>query len=320
MNNYIAFGPVPSRRLGRSLGINNIYDKTCSYSCVYCQLGKTTDLYYERKKFYTKEQIYESARNKVNKAINRNEKIDYITFVPDGEPTIDINLGKEIIELKKLGIKIAVITNSSLIYREEVRNDLYEADLVSLKIDSVDNDLWVHINRPHPKLKLNEIKEGIEKFTKEYKGKIITETMLIGNINYEGVLSNIGEFIKSLKNVDTSYLSIPIRPPADKGVVPPSEKMINEAYHIMASILGESKVEYLIGYEGSEFSYTGNTEENLLSIMSVHPMREEAVHEFLKKANEDSTIIDKLIKENKVVKLFYENKTFYMRKIKSQQN
>ncbi|MGC8581396.1 MAG: radical SAM protein [Thermoplasmata archaeon] len=320
MNNYIAFGPVPSRRLGRSLGINNIYDKTCSYSCVYCQLGKTTDLCYERKEFYTKEQIYESAKNKVNEAIHRNEKIDYITFVPDGEPTIDINLGEEIMELKKLGIKIAVITNSSLIYREDVRNDLYKADLVSLKIDAVDNDMWIHINRPHHKLKLNEIKNGIEKFTKEYKGKIITETMLIGNINYNGALTNIGEYIKTLKNVDTSYLSIPIRPPADKGVVPPNEKMINEAYHIMSSILGENKVEYLIGYEGSEFSYTGNTEENLLSIMSVHPMREEAVHEFLKKANEDSTLIDKMIKENKVVKLFYENNTFYMRKIKSQQN
>ena len=148
----IAFGPVPSRRLGKSLGINNIPNKFCSYDCIYCQVGRTLNKTIKRRNFYKVEDIIQSVEKKINNLKNRHEKIDYITYVPDGEPTLDINLKKEVEELKKLNIPIAIITNTSLMYREDVRNDLMDFDLVSLKINTVEEKLWKIIDRPHKDL------------------------------------------------------------------------------------------------------------------------------------------------------------------------
>jgi wyosine [tRNA(Phe)-imidazoG37] synthetase (radical SAM superfamily) len=107
----IVFGPVPSRRLGRSVGINNIPPKICSYACVYCQLGRTLKMQIERKAYYNVEDITKEVREKVEELKERGEKIDYLTFVSDGEPTLDVNIGNEIEALRPLGFKIAVITN-----------------------------------------------------------------------------------------------------------------------------------------------------------------------------------------------------------------
>ena len=123
----ITFGPVPSRRLGRSLGINNIPPKICTYSCVYCQLGRTIKMQADRRAFYEPEKVFQDVKNKVEKAKGKGETIDYLTFVPDGEPTLDINLGREIELLRPLGIKVAVISNSSLIWREDVIADYDQA-------------------------------------------------------------------------------------------------------------------------------------------------------------------------------------------------
>jgi len=98
------FGPVPSRRLGRSLGINNIPPKICSYSCVYCQLGRTLRMEIERRAFYEPEELIRAVRERVEELREGGERIDYLTFVPDGEPTLDSNLGEEIAALKDLGI------------------------------------------------------------------------------------------------------------------------------------------------------------------------------------------------------------------------
>ena len=134
----IAFGPVPSRRLGRSLGINNIPPKVCSYSCAYCQVGKTIQMEAQRRPYYSPQEIYEEVKEKVESSRSQGLAIDYLTFVPDGEPTLDANLGKEIDMLKPLGIKMAVISNASLIWDESVREDLKKADWVSVKVDALD--------------------------------------------------------------------------------------------------------------------------------------------------------------------------------------
>jgi wyosine [tRNA(Phe)-imidazoG37] synthetase (radical SAM superfamily) len=130
----IAFGPVPSRRLGRSLGINNIPAKVCTYSCVYRQVGRTDTLQVERCPFYEPDEIFKIVREQVMKANKKSESIDYLTFVSNGEPTLDVNLSGEIDQLKSMGIKIAIITNASLVFREDVRADLMKADWVSLKM------------------------------------------------------------------------------------------------------------------------------------------------------------------------------------------
>ena len=179
----IIFGPVPSRRLGRSLGVNNIPPKVCSYSCIYCQVGATDSMSIKRKEFYSSDQIYYEVAEKVRQLNKVGEKIDNITFVPDGEPTLDINIGNTIEKLKSFGIKIAVITNASLIWDIQVQKDLMKADWVSLKIDSVIENIWRKINRPHGLLDLQKILHGIEEFAASFRGILVTETMLVKGVN-----------------------------------------------------------------------------------------------------------------------------------------
>ena len=313
----LAFGPVPSRRLGKSLGINNIPAKTCSYSCLYCQLGRTINTTTERQAFYNPEDIFMEVKRKVDEAISRNEKIDYLTFVPDGEPTLDVNLGKTISILKQIEIPIAVITNASLIWRNGVKEDLLEANLTSLKVDVVSEDLWRRINRPHKDLKLNGILEGVTEFANEFEGTIVSETMLIDGINHEDEFEKIVDFLKNLKRLDKAYIAIPTRPPAEEWVKPANEEILNAAFQVFAEKLGADRVEFLIGYEGNAFAFTGRVEEDLLSITAVHPMRKEAVEEFLKKANTDWRVIERLFEEDKLVELEYEGNKYYMRRLLS---
>jgi wyosine [tRNA(Phe)-imidazoG37] synthetase (radical SAM superfamily) len=313
----LAFGPVPSRRLGKSLGINNIPAKTCSYSCVYCQLGRTINMATERQAFYTSEDIFKEVKRKVDEASSRNERVDYLTFVPDGEPTLDINLGKEISILKQIEIPIAVITNASLIWREDVKENLLEMDLVSLKVDAVSEDLWRRVNRPHKDLKLDAILEGIREFANEFEGTVISETMLIDGINYGDEFEKTADFLKNLKRLDKAYIAIPTRPPAEEWVKPAKEETLNTAFQIFSEKLGADRVEYLIGYEGNAFAFTGRVEEDLLSITAVHPMRKEAVKEFLKKANANWHVIEKLLEEDKLIELEYEGNRYYMRRLSS---
>ena len=309
----IAFGPVPSRRLGHSMGINNIPPKICTYSCVYCQVGKTLNMQVERKVFYKPEEIVQSVERKVREAKERGEPVDYLTFVPDGEPTLDINLGKEIELLKTSGIKIAVITNSSLIWKEDVRNELGRADWISLKIDAVTEDSWRKINRPHRYLKQDEILRGILEFSRTFEGELTTETMLNKDFNDNlEEIEKISSFIAKI-NPNKSYIAIPTRPPAEKSSKPPVEQAINMAFQVFKE--KSIHTEYLIGYEGNAFAFTGNVEDDLLSITSVHPMREDGVNRLLVKAKSGWNVIEKLMHEGKLTEVEYKNKKFYIRKL-----
>lgn len=307
------FGPVPSRRLGRSLGINNIPSKYCSYSCIYCQVGRTKNLTIKRRKFYDVSSIL----NELIPVLNRlgEKSIDYITFVPDGEPTLDINLGKIAREIREItDIPLAILTNSSLLFMEDVRNDLTYFNLVSLKIDSVIDKIWRKINRPYGKLDINKILEGIIEFRDIYNGKIITETMIIKNINdsIENFKSNI-DFISSI-DVDKAYISIPIRPPAEKWVLPSTKDKIVEAHEIYREKLGD-RVELLIKPEGEKFlSSTGEIVEDFLATISVHPMREDYAYKFIEKSGEiPSKILKKLLEEKKISRIKYRGKYFYIK-------
>ena len=191
----ITFGPVPSRRLGRSLGINNIPPKSCTYSCVYCQLGRSIKMTAEPRFFYKANDIQNNVRD------------------------------------------------------------------------------------------LNDSEEQMTK---------------------------IAHFIKQI-SPDTSYLSIPTRPPAEKWVQPPTEEALICAYHLLNAAI--KNVEYLIGYEGNAFAFTGDVKKDLLAITAVHPMREEAVYEFLQKAGADWSTVEKLIKNGLMIKKTFQANTFYARKL-----
>lgn len=311
-NKSIIFGPVPSRRLGRSVGINNIPPKICSYSCIYCQLGRTINMQSERQVFYQPEKILTVVKEKLEETKRIGEKIDYLTFVADGEPTLDINLEQEINLLKPLGIPIAVITNTSLIWQKDVRNALMRSDLVSLKIDTVEEKAWRKLDRPHRLLKLSSILDGALEFIKIFKGKLITETMLSANVNDTDVsLRATADFLSLLRPV-TAYLSIPTRPPAEKWVQSPDEHVINRAYQIFE---GKVKyVEYLTGYEGNAFALTGNIKKDILSITAVHPMRNDSVDKFLKRAGANWEIVHQMVEKGLLIETAYGKNKFYVRR------
>lgn len=311
----LVFGPVPSRRLGRSMGINNIPPKICTYSCVYCQLGRTLKLQSDRQAFYEPEELLREVQDKVEKARLAGESVDYLTFVPDGEPTLDIHLGAEIALLKPLGIKIAVITNSSLLWREEVRAALAQADWVSLKMDAVLEEVWRRVDRPHGSLRLPAILDGALEFAQSFAGQLVTETMLVEGVN-DGVAASgaVSDFLARLKP-QTAYLAIPTRPPAEAWVRSPDEEVINRDYQILQRQV--ANVEYLVGYEGNAFAFTGDVAGDLLSITSVHPMREDAVHEFLGRAEADWAVVRGLIAAGQLVETTYEGRKFYVRKLNS---
>ena len=271
----------------------------------------------KRQVFYKPEDISEEVKKKVNGAFLRNETIDYLTFVPDGEPTLDLDLGKTIALLKETKIPIAVLTNASLIWQNDVREDLLEANMVSLKVDAISEDLWKKVNRPTRSLKLDKVLEGITEFTEEFKGKVISETMLLDGVDYETESEKIATFLKNLKSLSKAYISVPTRPPTERWVKPAKEETLNAAFQVFSEKLNADRAEYLIGYEGNAFAFTGKMEEDLLSITAVHPMRKEAVEKFLKKANADWQIIHKLLQEGKLREVEYEGNTYYMRKLLS---
>jgi len=307
------YGPVPSRRLGRSLGINNIPTKECSYSCVYCQAGKTTRLRSERSSFFRPEELLEEVAETVERLRGRGESVDYLSFVPNGEPTLDVNLGRTIELLKPLGIRIAVITNSSLLWRSDVREDLSKADWVSVKVDTVREDLWRTLNRPCPSLRLADLLEGVRSFAEMFPGTLETETMLVRGVNDSGDdLKRTGAFIAPL-NPARACLSAPVRPPSEHWVEPPTEDTLNTAFQMYREC--GLPAEMLVDFEGTSFSSAGDVGEDLLAITSVHPMREDAVREYLAHRNADWRTVRELIETGRLVATDYRESRFYVRKI-----
>lgn len=311
--NSITFGPVPSRRLGRSLGVNHILPKVCTYSCVYCQVGRTTRMRTERSAFYQPEQILAEVQAHVARARAAGEPIDYLAFVPDGEPTLDINLGRMVALLKPLGIPIAVISNATLLWQEAVQADLQQADWVSLKVDAVQEAIWRRVDRPHRRLKLPLIHEGMLAFSSTFRGKLVTETMLLDGLNDdEAHLRQLADFLGRLEP-DTAYLSTPTRPPAESWVRPADETALNRAYQLVAERVGH--VECLIGYEGNAFASTGDAAQDLMSITAVHPMREDAVRAFLACTGADWAMVDELVARGQMIRVEYVGRAFYARKL-----
>ena len=310
----ISFGPIPSRRLGKSLGINNITStKTCSYSCIYCQVGLTHNYSFEREVFYEPSVIFDEVQEHLSK-LTQSDKPDYLTFVANGEPTLDIHLGESIEKLKILNIPIAVITNASLLNDPQVREELQLADWVSVKIDVGNESIWKKINRPLAKVDFKEYVKGLITFSKEFKGLLVSETMLV-----EGVNDNAKDVLQTATLVSSvnpyiAYISVPTRPPALNLDGPPNELIVNEAYQIFSD--KGINTELILGFEGTHTGFTGNALEDIINICSVHPIREDTMQELLKKNQVDQTILETLLYNKYVQKIEYNSNTFYIRKFR----
>jgi len=307
----IVFGPVPSRRLGQSLGINNIPPKACSYSCVYCQIGRTNHMRVKRCTFYKPEEIFAQTKQKLSDI--GGERVDYLSFVPDGEPTLDIHLGRHIDLLRSLGIKIAVITNASLLWMDEVKEDLLKADWVSVKIDAASHEVWKKIDRPHGALELNKVLQGAVDFAKRFQGELVTETMLVRGINDDVAhVKETADLIQCI-NPNKAYLLVPTRPPAETGVVKPTAEKLRNAYDIFRQ--KGIQAECIAGDEEDSFYFADDFVNDLLSISAVHPVREDVILNLLEKRGLDWSVIKQMIDSKLICSYEYNGKRFYKRNL-----
>ncbi|MGD8474633.1 MAG: radical SAM protein, partial [Anaerolineae bacterium] len=193
-----------------------------------------------------------------------------------------------------------------------VRQDLMDADWVSLKVDAVEEVAWRQIDRPHGSLDLSSILDGMPSFASKYTGELVTETMLVSGVNDgERHLEALAGFLARLQP-NRAYLSIPTRPPAEPWARAPDEQAVNRAYQILQSEV--QQVECLIGYEGNAFAFTGDVEEDLLSITAVHPMREDAVSQFLARAEATWAVVEQLVAQDRLVQADYDGYRYYLRR------
>lgn len=304
----IAFGPIPSRRLGNSLGVNNIPPKHCSYSCVYCQVGPTPHPETLRRRFYAPESVVRSVARKTADCWAAGRRIDAVSFVPDGEPTLDARLGLEIRGVKTLGVPVAVFTNGSLLHREEVRTELAAADLVSVKVDSAQESVWRRIDRPPRLLAFEDVIAGVIEFARTYEGTLVTETMLVDGVNdAPESISCLAELLERIAP-RTAYLAVPTRPPADPRVRVPGLCVLKRAQAILEEHV--ANVELLSGERAGSYAPTSQPIDDLLAILAVHPMRMVEVESFLKRADLGHDVLPRLVDEGRVRLVQHRGQTF----------
>ena len=266
------FGPVPSRRMGQSLGISPIPKKTCNYSCAYCQLGRTEKRTNERRVFFPPQEILAE----LDGCLQDLEKCDVVTIVGEGEPTLYAALGELIDGIHQRTDKpVAVITNGALLGDPQVRADLCRADIVLPSLDSFDEKSWHRTDRPHPTLKYEEVVEGLRTFTHEFTGQIYLEIMLMDGIN--DTPEDLEKFRQELTTLryDRVYINTPVRPPAEPGI----RVSTPETLALATEMLGGISIESLAA--GSFFSEVADDYEAILSIIGRHPMNQHEIASFL---------------------------------------
>lgn len=305
------FGPIPSRRLGLSLGIHNLPFSTCTFNCIYCQAGPTIHRRVRRGHFFTSARIAGAVETHLASIGDTAATVDHLTFVPDGEPTLDRNLGNHIEAVRPLGIPSAVLTNSALIDDPVVRADLARADWVSLKLDGVRTPVWRAINRPHRGLSLQPVLDGMLAFREMFSGTLVTETMLVAGINDDPEhLGELADFLHLLQP-ELAYLTTPIRPPALPWVAGPDPDALNSAYYILSG--GFERVVCLDSGLPGRIPTTGSPSEDLVAIATVHPMTRWEVKAFLVRAERPWELVDALLAEGRLVEVEYGGTVFYRR-------
>lgn len=263
------YGPVPSRRLGRSIGVDIIPFKVCTLDCVYCQLGRTTELSIERKDYGLIEPIIEELKESLAEGL----EADFITIAGSGEPTLHSRLGELIERIKALtSIEVAVLTNGTLFDRPDVRSDCAKADVVMPSLDAGDEQTLQKVNRPHPDISVESIISGLCTFRNEFMGRIWLEVLLIEGINTgDEQIEKIREAIDKIRP-DKIHLNTAVRPAAEANVKRPAPEKLKS----IAELFGpkcEIIVDYAAGdshlHEGS--SYNKKRAEDVLSMLKRRP-------------------------------------------------
>jgi wyosine [tRNA(Phe)-imidazoG37] synthetase (radical SAM superfamily) len=299
------FGPVPSRRLGFSLGIDTVPYKTCSLDCIYCQLGKTTNKTIERKEYISCEDILPE----IEEILKQKKKIDYITFSGSGEPTLNSGIKTMINNIKKLtSIPIAVLTNGTLLFQPEIREELMEADLVIPSLDAVSEEVFKKVNRPHYSLKIDKIIDGLSDFSQEFKGKIWLEIMIVkGTNDSPQEIKRMTEVIEKIK-LDKIQLNTVVRPPTEEFAQPVNLENLKK----IKRTLGE-KCEIIAGFKrpNQEF-YSEDIEKGILTMVKRRPVTLlDISHSLGIHQNEAIKYLNILEKEGQILTRVYREKRYY---------
>lgn len=304
----MAFGPVVSRRLGQSLGVNTVPCKTCAYSCVYCQLGPTPGRTVNRRTYFSAEAIAEA----VGVTLGRSRTVpDYVTFLGCGEPTLAENLGESLQTVKRVWSgKMALLTSGALFSRRDVREEALGFDVVMPTVAAGNEMLFKRLHHPHAKLGFEEVVSGLSLFSEKFEGRFIPEMMLVGGMNDSAERLEEIERILGTMKVREVHLTAPVRPPTQGWVRPPTKEAVALAMSIISGA-----VDFTTPEKEAVTEVVRIKVEELLAIASMHPLTEDQALSTLADAGtsegEGRTLLDGLVESSKMVRKEYRGKRYY---------
>ncbi|MFH1139127.1 MAG: radical SAM protein [Pseudomonadota bacterium] len=302
------YGPVYSRRLGRSLGLDLVPFKTCTYDCIYCQLGRTTNKTVERKEYAPLEAILDELEGALG---GGGPAPDYITLAGSGEPTLNSRIGELIDRIKsRTDIPLAVLTNGSLLWLDDLQRALAPADLVIPSLDAGDALLFQEVNRPHPEVDFEKMLEGLAEFRRRFTRLIWLEVFLLADIN--DLAGQVEKLVKATDRVrpDLVQLNTVSRPPCEDFARPVSRSRLDEAagmFHQPALVIGETS----LTDSGKDYSKTA-TDDDILALLARRPCTVGGVAAGLAlHINEASKRLHKLRNDGQVSTSRKNGETFY---------
>lgn len=270
------FGPVPSRRLGRSLGVDPVPFKTCNWNCVYCQLGRTSPHHHQRREYLPTDALLAELAGALRQ--HGPGEIDWITFVGSGEPTLHIDLGHMLRRVKAMTtIPVAVITNGALLYRADVRHDLSTADAVMPTVSAGSEEMYLRLHRPARELAFSAFVQGLSTFRQGYVGKLWVEVMLVRGLNdTEEALQDLVELLEQV-GPDEIHVTLPSRPPGEPWVEPSDAEGLARA----AACLRRAGPVLLPAAAEVTTTLVGELDGAIEAIISRHPMSAEELERAL---------------------------------------
>ncbi|RME21386.1 MAG: radical SAM protein [Deltaproteobacteria bacterium] len=307
MYRYI-FGPVPSRRLGISLGIDLIPPKTCSMDCIYCECGRTTSKSMKRRPFIPPDEVIEELTH----YLDHNPSPDYVTLSGSGEPTLNSEMGKVIDFLASFPdrrYRIAVITNASLLWQADVRRELLRADVIMPSLDAATAEVFERINRPHPDLTADKMVEGLAQLREQFRGEIWLEVFVVHGLNdTKQELDALRRAIGKIRP-DRVQLNTLDRPGTESWVRPASPvelRRIIDYWRVDAEIIARG------GREAAGTEWRRDVESAILETISRRPCTAGDLAQVLCLTEaETSRHIERLIQAGKVVQANLQGKLFY---------
>ncbi len=301
------YGPVLSRRLGRSLGVDLVPYKVCTYDCVYCQIGATTNKTIDRKEYIPVMSVLDELREK----LGMNEKIDYITLAGSGEPTLNGAIGELIHGVKAMtDIPLAVLTNGSLLWMSDVRDALMDADIVMPSLDVGDDRLFQYVNRPYETLSFDQVVEGIIDFSGGYKGEIWLEVLLLAGVT--GISAEVRKIAKIVEKIKPTitHLNTVCRPPSEGFASPLPQDQLEALKELFPG-----KVEIIAEKESGDIvtiNQFRNRDGDILALLSRRPCTASEVASGLGiHATEVMKYLENLVSTKKIRRVFSSGRYFY---------